>query len=60
MKLNEHQLDEADLTFHDLAVVEEKFVGVLSGMHHQRVEYPTVSLQPPQPNDSEDSLPSVG
>lgn len=44
MKLAEHQLEEADLTFHDLAVVEERFVTVLTGMHHQRIDYPAIPL----------------
>jgi len=47
MKLAERQLDEADLTFRDLAIVEESFVSVLAGMHHQRIEYPDVSLHEP-------------
>jgi putative nucleotidyltransferase with HDIG domain len=44
MKLAEHQLEEADLTFRDLAVVEERFVTVLTGMHHQRIDYPAIPL----------------
>ncbi len=47
MRLAEHQLEEADLTFRDLAVVEERFVAVLEGMHHQRIDYPTVPLHAP-------------
>jgi hypothetical protein len=53
MKLAERQLDEADLTFRDLAVVEESFVSVLAGMHHQRVDYPAVSLHAPAVDDAE-------
>lgn len=63
LKLEEHQLDDADLTFRDLAIVQEKFVGVLCGMHHQRVDYPSVSLHAPEvqdPDADRGSLPSVG
>ncbi len=61
MKLQEHQLDDADLTFRDLAVVQKKFVGVLCGMHHQRVDYPSVSLHAPETRDDDSSsIPSVG
>ncbi len=61
MKLEEHQLDDADLTFRDLAVAQEKFVGVLCGMHHQRVDYPSVSLHAPETRDDDSStIPSVG
>lgn len=64
LKLEEHQLDDADLTFRDLATVQEKFVGVLCGMHHQRVDYPSVSLHAPEVQDHPDadsrSIPSLG
>ncbi len=61
MKLDEHQLDEADLTFRDLAVVQEKFVGVLTGIHHHRIDYPAVSLHVPEVRDGPaDPLPSAG
>lgn len=60
-KLAERQLDEANLTFHDLTVVEESFVAALSGIHHHRVDYPSVSLHEPRAgNDARDSLPSSG
>ena len=61
MKLEEHQLDEADLTFRDLAIVQEKFVSVLGGIHHHRIDYPTVSLHAPEVRDEpSDPLPSAG
>ncbi len=60
MKLDEHQLDDADLTFRDLAVVQQKFVGVLCGMHHQRIDYPSVSLHAPDKRDDDSSsIPSI-
>jgi len=61
MKLDENQFDEADLTFHDLAVVKERLVGVLIGIHHQRVDYPTLSLHVPERgDDASDKVPSTG
>lgn len=38
--LEDGQLDECDITLGDLAKVEEAFLEVLSGMHHNRIEYP--------------------
>jgi hypothetical protein len=61
MKLDESQFDEADLTFHDLAVVQERMVGVLVGIHHQRIDYPTLSLHAPErSDDAADKVPSIG
>jgi putative nucleotidyltransferase with HDIG domain len=61
MKLDEHQLDEADLTFRDLAIVRDKFVSVLGGIHHHRIDYPTVSLHAPEVRDEpSDPLSSAG
>jgi len=61
MKLEENQFDEADLTFHDLAVVQERLVGVLVGIHHHRIDYPTLSLHALQrKDDAPDTVPSVG
>lgn len=39
-KLHDGQLDECDLTFKDLDVIANSFVRVLSGIFHNRVEYP--------------------
>ncbi len=61
MKLEENQFDEADLTFHDLAVVQERLVGVLVGIHHHRIDYPTLSLHVPErSDDAANTVPSVG
>ncbi|CAN5856490.1 hypothetical protein BH20GEM1_BH20GEM1_07390 [soil metagenome] len=60
MKLDENQFDEADLTFHDLAVVQDRLVGVLVGIHHHRIDYPTLSLHVPErSDDAADTVPSV-
>lgn len=41
-KLNDHQLDECDLTFKDLDVLGNSFCNVLGGVHHKRIEYPDI------------------
>ena len=61
MKLEENQFDEADLTFHDLAVAQERLVAVLVGIHHHRIDYPTLSLHVPErSDDASDTVPSIG
>jgi hypothetical protein len=44
-KLNDGQLEECDLTFKDLNVIATAFVRVLSGIFHNRVEYPDMSQE---------------
>lgn len=39
-KLEDGQLDECDLTFHDLHLIAETFSRLLASMFHPRVEYP--------------------
>ncbi len=39
-RLNDGQLDEADLTFRDLDVIARTFTSILTGVFHARVEYP--------------------
>ena len=34
------ELDECDLTFKDLNLIEEAFYQIMSGVHHVRIEYP--------------------
>ncbi|HUP18951.1 MAG TPA: HDIG domain-containing protein [Gemmatimonadota bacterium] len=60
MKLEERQLEQAALTFRDLAVMEEHFVAVLSGIHHHRIEYPTSTSQPAEEDGAADPIPRVG
>ncbi len=44
-KLHDGQLDECDLTFKDLDIIANAFVRVLSGIFHNRVEYPETVLK---------------
>jgi len=39
-RLNEGQLDNCDLTLKDLEKIRKSFLKVLSGIYHQRIEYP--------------------
>lgn len=39
-KLNSDQLDNCDLTLKDLNIIRKAFLKVLSGIYHQRIEYP--------------------
>jgi len=41
-KIAQRQLDEAPLTFGELSRIKEQFVAGLSGIYHQRIDYPTV------------------
>jgi putative nucleotidyltransferase with HDIG domain len=46
-KVNRGQLDDAPLTFHDLARIRQQFVKVLSGMYHHRLDYPPSAIGMP-------------
>ncbi|HHW21978.1 MAG TPA: HDIG domain-containing protein [Clostridiaceae bacterium] len=39
-KLDDGQLDRCDLTLKDLSIIADSFVQVLSGVYHERIEYP--------------------
>jgi cyclic-di-AMP phosphodiesterase PgpH len=39
LRVKEGQLDDCPLTFHDLDIILQSFLMVLSGIHHQRVSY---------------------
>jgi len=39
-RVNDHQLDDTDLTFRDLDKIKETFLAMLIGIHHGRVKYP--------------------
>ncbi len=40
------QLDECDLTLRDLHLIANSFVRILTGIFHQRVEYPGLPVEP--------------
>ena len=39
-RLNEGQLDNCDLTLKDISKIKQAFLKVLTGIYHQRIEYP--------------------
>lgn len=43
-RLDEGQLKNSDLTFKDLEKIRESFLTVLSGIYHERIEYPKEKL----------------
>ncbi|MBR1560513.1 MAG: HDIG domain-containing protein [Clostridia bacterium] len=45
-KLDDGQLDESDLTFGDLEKICSAFSTVLTGVFHERIEYPDVAIPP--------------
>ena len=45
-KLNDGQLDDSNLTFNDLEKICSAFSTVLTGVFHERIEYPEVNLPP--------------
>lgn len=45
-KLNDGQLDNCDLTFSDLDKICAAFSTVLTGVFHERIEYPDVTIPP--------------
>ena len=45
-KLDDGQLDESELTFSDLEKICSAFSTVLTGVFHERIEYPDVTLPP--------------
>ncbi len=57
-KLNDGQLDESDLTFGDLEKICSAFSTVLTGVFHERIEYPDVKL-PPRTEAAEPARPTA-
>jgi len=59
-KVEEGQLDDANLTFRELSIIREKFTSLLTGILHARIEYPTFQVnveeesEPAKPHALED------
>lgn len=53
-KLIENQLDKSNLTLSDLDTIVKSFVKVLTGIYHQRVEYPEKLLKEMKGGNSND------
>ena len=43
-KIEDGQLDDCDISFRDISLIESAFVTVLSGAFHERIEYPNVEI----------------
>ena len=52
-KLDDGQLDESELTFSDLEKICSAFSTVLTGVFHERIEYPDVKLPPREPVEAQ-------
>ena len=39
-KIENHQLDNCDITYRDITKIKEAFVQILAGFYHSRIEYP--------------------
>ena len=46
-KIDAGQLEDAPLTFREIRLIKDEFVAVLSGMFHQRIDYPPRSESTP-------------
>lgn len=41
-RLNDHQLDDSDLTLHEIDMVRQSFAETLRGVYHPRIDYPDI------------------
>ncbi|MCW1967697.1 MAG: HDIG domain-containing protein [Anaerolineae bacterium] len=41
-RLNDHQLDDSDLTLHEIDMVRQSFAETLRGIYHPRIDYPDI------------------
>jgi hypothetical protein len=48
-KLNDGQLADSGLSIKDVNVIEHSFFRVLKGMYHERIPYPKLVLDEPEP-----------
>jgi hypothetical protein len=53
-KMDAGQLEDAPLTLRELSRIKEQFVSVLSGMYHQRIDYPAGAHAPGGPEAEPD------
>ena len=57
--LNGGQLDESPLTFNDLERICSAFSTVLTGVFHERIEYPDVALPPRTEHEEKPQSPAI-
>ena len=58
VKLDDGQLDQSDLTFGDLEKICSAFSTVLTGVFHERIEYPDVAIPPRNEVPKEEPAPA--
>jgi putative nucleotidyltransferase with HDIG domain len=46
-RLNDHQLDDSDLTLRDIETIRQSFLDTLRGLYHPRLDYPDVNAGAP-------------
>ena len=51
-KQQDGQLDQAPLTMHEITVLKDTFVKVLSGIYHHRIDYPTTKHLTDAPDEA--------
>jgi putative nucleotidyltransferase with HDIG domain len=56
-KIQDSQLSEAPLTLREIHLIQEQFVKAMSGMYHQRLDYPATRHLTEAPEEAPESLP---
>ena len=56
-KIQDSQLSEAPLTLREIHLIQEQFVKAISGMYHQRLDYPATRHLTEAPEEAAESLP---
>jgi cyclic-di-AMP phosphodiesterase PgpH len=56
-KIQDSQLSEAPLTLREIHLIQEQFVKAMSGMYHQRLDYPATRHLTEAPEEAAESLP---
>ena len=49
-RVDDGQLDEANLTFRELAIVQDVFIETLVGVYHPRITYPSLDTETDEPD----------
>lgn len=55
-RVNDHQLDDTDLTFRDLDKIKKTFLAMLIGIHHGRVKYPGQEQEEEKPFSADQAV----
>ncbi len=59
-KIAQRQLDESPLTLQEIAIAKERFVNILGGVLHRRIEYPATKHLTDAPDEAEGDEASAG